>query len=368
MTWTYQLLAVRSLALLAISLPILGQDPAFISPEVRQQFIHRNEVSFFVILRDKADLSPAFGISDWEARGEFVHQRLVEVAESSQTELLKVLKVQGVSFRSFWVVNSIFITTDQETLVNFLATRPEVKAILSPIKGTIPKRDSTALAFPRVRTVEWNIDRIRAPLVWSTYGATGTGIVVANLDTGVEYDHPALVDQYRGNEGGGVFDHNYNWFDPSEACGSPSTAPCDPHFHGTATLGIMVGADSGGVNQIGVAPGAQWIAAALCYETEECFAPSALAAGQWFLAPTDLNGANPNSSLRPHVINNSWGSTGGDSWYLATVQAWVASGIFPQFAAGNDGPDCNSLISPGDYPESYTAGAFRINDTIWVGF
>ena len=42
--------------------------------------------------------------------------------------------------------------------------------------------------------------------------------MVANIDTGVQYDHPALVNQYRGNIGGGSFDHNYNWFDASSSC------------------------------------------------------------------------------------------------------------------------------------------------------
>ena len=40
--------------------------------------------------------------------------------------------------------------------------------------------------------------------VWTTYGVTGAGAVAANVDTGVQYNHPALVNQYRGNLGGGV--------------------------------------------------------------------------------------------------------------------------------------------------------------------
>ena len=60
--------------------------------------------------------------------------------------------------------------------------------------------------------------------MWSTYGARGEGFVVATIDTGVQYDHPALVEQYRGNLGGGVFDHNYNWYDFSNQC-NPPTCP-----------------------------------------------------------------------------------------------------------------------------------------------
>src|SRR5439155_7779001 len=44
--------------------------------------------------------------------------------------------------------------------------------------------------------------------------------------------------------------------------------------------------------------------------------------------------------------------------------AWIASGIFPAFAAGNEGPGCSTLRAPGSYPESYTMGAFDINNNI----
>lgn len=65
----------------------------------------------------------------------------------------------------------------------------------------------------------------------------------------MQYDHPALVNQYRGNNGDGTFDHNYNWFDAAGTCGS---APCDTNGHGTHTMGTMAGDDGAG-NQIGVA-------------------------------------------------------------------------------------------------------------------
>jgi hypothetical protein len=46
------------------------------------------------------------------------------------------------------------------------------------------------------------------------------------------------------------------------------------------------------------------------------------------------------------------------------VQSWRAAGIFPAFANGNNGPSCNTSISPGDYPESFSVGATDINDNI----
>ncbi len=115
-------------------------------------------------------------------------------------------------------------------------------------------------------------------------------------------------------------------------------APCDTVGHGTHTMGTMVG-DGGEGAQIGVAPGAQWIAAKGC-EQLGCSELGLTSAAQWVLAPTDVAGANPDPARRPHIVNNSWSGPGDDDWYEDFVDAWVASGIFPVFSNGNTGPEC----------------------------
>ena len=114
-----------------------------------------------------------------------------------------------------------------------------------------------------------------------------------------------------------------------------------------------------GPNQIGVAPHAKWIAAKGC-----CLDTALISSAQWILAPTNLAGTNPRPDLRPDVVNNSWGGGSGDPFFRPAVQAWVASGIFPAFSNGNSGPACGSAGSPGDYPETYSAGAFQQNGSI----
>jgi len=156
------------------------------------------------------------------------------------------------------------------------------------------------------------------------------------IDSGVRYTHTAVNAQYRGRNTDGTYDHNYNWHDPSNVCGAPSLAPCDNNDHGTHTMGTMVG-DDAGPNQVGVAPRAKWMTAKGC-ETNTCSRPALLSSAQFILAPTDLNNQNPRPDLRPHIVNNSWGgNNGADTWYQASVQAWVASGIFPSFSNGNAG-------------------------------
>ena len=131
--------------------------------------------------------------------------------------------------------------------------------------------------------------RIGADQVWSAYNNTGRGMVVASIDTGVSYDHPALVRQYRGNQGDGTFGHAFNWLDATNKCSG--SVPCDDVGHGTHTMGTMVGADGAG-NTTGVAPGAKWIACKACSRTG-CLLSALTACAQWILAP----GGDP--SMRP---------------------------------------------------------------------
>jgi hypothetical protein len=116
-----------------------------------------------------------------------------------------------------------------------------------------------------------------------------------------------------------------------------------------------------------MAPGARWITAKGC-ESSSCSSSALLAAGQWMLAPTDLNGQNPRPDLRPNIVSNSWGSDSGtDTFYQVVVQAWVNAGIFPAFAIGNSGSSCSTAEAPGTYPESFGVGATDILDNI-AGF
>jgi Subtilase family/Malectin domain/Carboxypeptidase regulatory-like domain/Viral BACON domain len=321
----------------------------------------KGSADFYVEFAERADLSAASAIADWDQRGEAVVDALRRTANASQSDVRKQLSLSDVSYQPFWVANTILVRNGSDSLAKTLASFDNVTRLRSPDTYPLPT-PTPGTAERTINAVEWGIARIRADQVWSTFGVRGEGITVANIDTGVDYTHAALVGKYRGNTGGGTFNHNYNWFDPSNVCGNPSLAPCDNNNHGSHTMGTMVG-DDGGANQIGVAPGARWIAAKGC-ETNSCSDFALLASGQWILAPTDLGGANPRPDLRPNIVNNSWGGGFNDTWYLATVQAWRASGIFPAMSNGNSGPGCSTSTSPGDYAEAYSSGAFDINNVI----
>jgi len=325
------------------------------NPAITQPAAASGERTVWLFLKQQANLSSIPATSDWKAQGQNVYRSLTSTAATSQANLRAYLTSKKITHKPFWIVNAVRVTADDAT-IKALSQRSDVARVVADGVYTIPQPTKTN---PRVQTTEWGIDSIRAPEVWQQFGAFGDGIVVASIDTGVQYNHPALVRQYRGNAGGGSFNHDYNFFDPSGVCGPPPAEPCDNAAHGTHTMGTMVGDDLAG-NQVGVAPHAQWIAAKGC-EDFNCSFTALLASGEWILAPTDQNGQNPRPDLRPHIVNNSWGGGGGDEFYRPVVQAWVAAGIFPSFSMGNwpfgPPPPCASGSSPGDYPESYAVGA-----------
>jgi subtilisin family serine protease len=335
----------------------LGKVDAKVVSQMRTQ----GSASFWVLLRQKADLSAAPSIKKWGARGAFVVRQLKSVASSTQRSLRAYLDAQHVSYQSYWIINGIRVVGATAPVLSSVAARTEVKRVVAtwsvPVERGVPSAKPNATA-----AVEWGLKNIGANKVWKQFGVRGEGVVVANVDTGVQYTHPALVNQYRGNLGGGSFNHNYNWFDPSHVCSGTGATPCDNNSHGTHTMGTMVGL--AGANKIGVAPKAKWIAAKGC-ESSSCSDSALLASGQFILAPTKTDGTAPKPAKRPDVVNNSWGDpNGADTFYQATVNAWVASGIFPQFSNGNSGPSCGTVGAPGSFVNTYAAGAYDINNTI----
>ncbi|MEM8534865.1 MAG: S8 family serine peptidase [Chloroflexota bacterium] len=363
MSWLSRWMVAVVMVSFVLPLGVMAQSQDSVPAKIDAALLSQQEgveTTFWVLMEEKADLSPAFTIQDWQARGEFVVDALQEVARNSQGDVRKLLNNEGVAYESFWVSNAIQVTGDVE-LAKEISVRSEVEQIVVDEEISLPEL-VPGTDEPRLSSLEWNIERVRADEVWSDYGTRGEGIIVANIDSGVQFDHPALVNQYRGTQSSGGFDHNYNWFDPSEVCGEPSTEPCDNNGHGTHTMGTIVGDDGGG-NQIGVAPGVTWIAAKGC-EGRTCTRSALLGSGEWMLAPTDLNNENPRADLRPHIVNNSWGGPSGDPWYQDVVDAWIASGMFPAFSNGNSGPSCNTSGVPGEYISSYSVGSFDINNEI----
>ena len=328
-----------------------------ISDIVLSNFKDHATQEFWVKLNVRADNSVARQIDNWDTRGTRVAATLRSVADDSQASVRALLDADNTAYDAYWITNTIRVREGDRDLVMALSALPVVESILPKIR-VVQDEPFQGEPQPKVGAVEWGIADINADDVWADYGVTGEGIVVATIDTGVQYNHPALIEQYRGNLGGGDFDNNYNWFDVFGA----SDFPVDGDIHGTHTMGTIVG-DDGGANQIGVAPGAKWIASnAISQGDFGLF----LEAMEWMLEPLDLEGENPDASKRPNIISNSWGVAGvpTDPFGDDIQQAWIDSGIFGTWSNRNLGPDCDSTGSPGGRALSYSNGAYDINHVI----
>lgn len=383
------ILLLTAMGLLASGLIANAQLKTKLTPEVRAQAMRKlsswvveksangEEVEFLVLLGEQADLGRAEQLATKEEKGQYVVDTLRAKAAASQTELVNWLQERKVEYRPFYIVNAILVKASREVALE-LAARQDVLRIvgnpvlhaIDPVNLTEEEKTSRSKSLASQESVETGVSAIRAPEVWAS-GFTGQGIVIGGMDTGIEWSHPALVKQYRGWENGSV-SHDYNWHDSVRGdatglggpCGADTKAPCDDDNHGTHTLGTALGND-GGLNQIGVAPGAKFIG---CRNMDrgngtparylECF--------EFMLAPYPMGGSflQGDPKKAPDVTVNSWTcppSEGCDPNTLqAAVEAQRAAGIMTVVAAGNTGGQgCGSVIHPpAIYDASYSVGAY----------
>lgn len=300
-------------------------------------------VTMIVTLRQQADLSRVGGINR-AARQQAAIRALQATANATQNRIKNLLdtrRTQGSvkSYNSLWVINGFSVTATSD-VINELARHADVYSVSSDDLPIVP-------AFA---PAEPNISLVNAPAMWNM-GYTGQGVVVANMDSGVDVNHPDLSTRWRG--GGN------SWFDPY----GQHPTPYDPTGHGTQTMGIMVGGDAGGTT-VGVAPNASWIAVKIFNDQGGSTATAIHQGFQWLLDPDN----NPNTADAPDVVNNSW-SYATPGCYLdfeLDLQSMRAAGILPIFAAGNGGPSSNTSFSPANNPSAFAVGAINNSGSIYT--
>lgn len=358
-----------------------------VSKKLDESFKKEEKVTFLIKLKEQVDTAKvaknaakaASKESKTQAKYEkrsavvsSLRAKAIETQQNLKTYLTKQEKAGNAKdIRSYYIVNGMAVTATKEVMEK-VAAFPEVDKVLPNevrqlAAGTAEKektsgKQADAKASPAA--TEWNINQIGAQAAWEL-GIDGSGTVVASIDTGVQWDHPALKEKYRGFNPASPSspNHEFSWFDAT----ANQAVPYDDQGHGTHVTGTMVGAEPNGNNQIGVAPGAKWIAVK-AFTANGGTDADLLEAGEWILAPKDAEG-NPHPEMAPDVVNNSWGGGAGlDEWYRPMVNAWRAADIFPEFSAGNTtlfnpgGP--GSIANPANYPESFATGATDINNQL----
>ncbi|HQW82482.1 MAG TPA: S8 family serine peptidase [Pseudomonadota bacterium] len=376
-------LALAAASLCASAVAAAGGWTDKLDPTLRTQMEAKTASAIPVLItpvvpaKAKLDITALSARTPPLQRPQVIHAALRAEAAATQHDVLDWLTKNGIRYRAFTVVNAVAATLPADRIAT-LAKRADVLRIDADpvIHQVLPKSEPVQFG-KAVTAIELGVSYINADDVWALPGnPRGAGVVVAGQDTGYRWTHNAIKAKYLGWDGA-VADHNYHWHDAIHSgggvCGANAVAPCDDDEHGTHTMGTMVG-DDGGTNQVGVAPDAKWIG---CRNMDqgngtpttylECF--------DWFLAPTDLNGLNPDPSKAPHVINNSWGcptSEGCNSGNWATMQTAIANltaaGVLVVASAGNGGSGCFTVNDPpAMFAESFSVGNFSASTGALAG-
>ncbi|MGB8338316.1 MAG: Ig-like domain-containing protein [Burkholderiales bacterium] len=307
-----------------------------------------DKLSVIVSLGDKVNHSN-YKVQGRNKRDGRLVQALKDKAALTQPAFAYFLQNFGITVTPLWINNS-FAVTAPASVINQLALLPGILSITTDeviSASSIMGSTSATAAAP-----EWNIAAVNAPSIWNL-GYTGIGMVVANMDTGVDPAHPDLAGKWRGGTN--------SWYDPN----GQHTTPYDGSGHGTQTMGLLVGGSANGT-AIGMAPNATWIAAKLYNDAGQTTYSKIHQSFQWLMDPD----GNPATNDMPDVVNASWGMAGTPGQciteFSADIDALKAAGIMVVFAGGNDGPNANSSISPANNTGGFSAGAVDSTNTIML--
>ncbi|MDZ4826147.1 MAG: S8 family serine peptidase, partial [Actinomycetota bacterium] len=185
---------------------------------------------------------------------------------------------------------------------------------------------------------------MRATAAWRA--SRGRDVVVAVIDTGVDFSHPDLAGSAWTNPGevcgNGIDDENNGYVDDCNGWDfyrndSSVYSPGD-HTHGTNVSGVIAATTGNGIGIAGAAPEAKIMALQISNQSSLSLSTAAAA----------INYAVDNGA---DVINASWGGSGYTSSLLTAVNRARDAGVVMAVASGNAG--VNTDVQP-FYPAAFT--------------
>jgi subtilisin family serine protease len=293
-----------------------------------------------------------------EQRAQVLFSELKETATTTQIPVLSKLNIRSSSYkperlRALWLTNTIYIEAKEELLME-VSGWEEIEGIYPEIVASTQHEVAIESASFVPNGKEPGLVAIGAPEMWAK-GYTGYGRKAVIFDSGEDWEHPAIKEQF------------YGLYVPVEkAWSAPASVPFDVGGHGTHVTGTICGLDRMRNDTIGVAFNAMWIGAPVQFNNSP---PQPLPVLD-FLSNMEF-AVDPNGDLTdlPDVINNSWS---GGSWgecspfapFAQAVRAGEASGIAIVWAAGNAGPEPSTVRGYQTSNFDLVAG-FSVGATSW---
>ena len=245
-------IALISILLLAC---MMGFAQGCLDPLLSQEMNRRSDderIEVVVIMKAQYDRSQLTRRADFfptkAERRDFVVNELKAFTKASQHDLRNLLaEMEGhgmvSSVRSLWSANTLYFDATKSALLN-ISERTDIKIIsLNTQHQWIPEGETPKPASATRETTP-NITQVKADQVWEL-GYTGAGVVVAVVDSGVNYDHLDLADHLW--DGGEEFPHHgYDIV-------NDNNDPMDDMGHGTHCSGTVLGDGTAG-SLTGIAP------------------------------------------------------------------------------------------------------------------
>ncbi len=336
--------------------PYQFEEPAYnadtIAADAEEEQEYRDSVDYveqtivFSVIDYRKDKSKAKYLSSWSKLCREYKLKKVEMVIEVKTDKAEV-KDGYTAYQVFYKAN---VTKDEVWSIVDELSKEEGVMSAEPdyIWENTAEDDMTVASAEEISFCGWDPESpgfdskgLDCKQVWNKLGKNhmpGEGVVVAVIDTGVDYNHRDLAANMwtnpgeiagngRDDDGNGYIDdvHGINLIDPAK-----QGDPMDDHGHGTHVAGI-IGMTAGNGGGVGVAYGSK-IMAVKAGQANGSFASTDIAKAIQYAA---ANGAD--------VINMSFGGTGRSSLVEAALADAFGSCVLVA-AAGNDG------LPTADYP------------------
>ena len=369
----------------ALSLGAMAQNTAKLTGEMQRQLAERtaSDEQFRIIIGmaeqyDQARMTKSTQNMDMEQRRAYVINELVNFSKASQSDLMLTLtegKKAGIveDLKSFWIFNGVSCVTTRE-MIYALSERKDIAYIESDeMRNMLPEssletkklsfnvehpqtmqtsRDATPLA--------WNVAQVHADQVWSQYNINGSGVLVAVIDTGLDYYHPDIISHIwqptvssitvgETTYALGTFTYDNTTYKlPGYDFVNNDNDPIDDNGHGSHCAGTVAGNGTSGI-QTGMAPGTT-IMSLKVLSAAGSGSTSAITSAMEFAIVAGADAVS--MSLGGHgLVNNA---TSLSATERAAMVNMLNAGVVALVAAGNEGEYYNNHHTQ---PNSLTGGA-----------
>ena len=246
----------KSFTLILLALLCVCGFAQTIDPVLKQEMRQRSDdekIKVIVVMKQQYDRQQlnrrAAHYVTRADRREFVVNELKQFAEVSQYDLRRTLDEMErndmtTAPKIILMANAMYFTATKQA-INDLAMRRDV-AIIGLDEDRYALFDEEPSPAATTRGITSNVSQVNADQAWEL-GYTGQGVVVAVIDTGVNYNHLDLADHLW--DGGSEYPHHgYDFY-------NNDNDPMDDNSHGTHCAGTVCGDGTAG-QQTGMAPDA----------------------------------------------------------------------------------------------------------------